>query len=83
MTDPIRERRQRIARLASRGQRVGYALFLAAMALFVVSLVTELSSALATAILVCLAVGSLVLAPSIVAGFAARAAEREDRERGL
>ena len=31
----------------------------------------------------CLVGGSIVLAPAIVAGYAARAAEREDRERGL
>jgi hypothetical protein len=34
------------------------------------------------AVVACLVVGSAVLAPAIVLGFAARAAEREDREAG-
>ena len=83
MTDPVRARRQRIARLAAAGQRTGYGLFLLAIVLFVVALATELTPGLAGAVIACLALGSLVLAPSIVAGFAARAAERDDRERGL
>jgi len=69
--------------MAALGQRTGYGLFLLAMVLFAVALLTGFSSALAAGVIVCLGMGSLVLAPSIVAGFAARAAEREDRERGL
>jgi F0F1-type ATP synthase membrane subunit c/vacuolar-type H+-ATPase subunit K len=33
-------------------------------------------------VVACLIVGSAVLAPAIVLGYAARAAEREDREAG-
>ncbi len=36
-----------------------------------------------TAITVCLVVGSILLAPAIVLGYAVKAAERDDRERGL
>jgi sugar phosphate permease len=82
-SDPVRARRERIARAAAVGQRAGYGLFLMAIVLFAVALATGFPAALAVAVIACLAVGSLVLAPSIVAGFAARAAEREDRERGL
>jgi hypothetical protein len=35
-----------------------------------------------TAILVALGVGSALLAPAIVLGYAVKAADREDRERG-
>jgi hypothetical protein len=34
-------------------------------------------------VVTCLIVGSVVLAPAIVLGYAVKAAEREDRERGL
>jgi hypothetical protein len=36
-----------------------------------------------TAITVCLVAGSILLAPAIVLGYAVKAAERDDRERGL
>ncbi len=82
MVDPVRERRAWVARLATTGQRVGYALFLAAVVLLVVGLLTELSGGITGAVVACLIVGSAVLAPAIVLGFAARAAEREDRAAG-
>ena len=81
--DPIRERRARIATLVQLGQRVGYSLFGIAIVLFVVGFVGDFGDGIATAIAVCLGVGSVVLAPAIVFGYAVRAAEREDRERGL
>ena len=81
--DPVRARRARIARLVAVGQRVGYGLFALAIVLFVVGFVTSASTAdhrrdrrvprrrLARA------------RPAIVFGYAVKAAEREDRERGL
>jgi len=81
--DPVRERRQRVARLASLGQRVGFALFGVALVLFGVALATDLPDGLVAAVVASLVVGSAVLAPSIVLGYAARAAEREDREAGF
>jgi sugar phosphate permease len=81
--DPVRERRQWVARLASVGQRVGFALFALALVVFGVALATDLPGALVAAVVACLIVGSAVLAPAIVLGYAARAAEREDREAGL
>ena len=80
--DPVRERRQWAARLATIGQRVGYVLFGLALVLFGVALATDLPGGLVAAVVACLVVGSAVLAPAIVLGFAARAAEREDREAG-
>jgi len=70
-------RRARIARLAALGQRIGYALYGVAMVVFIVGYVTEYSNVLVTLIIVCLVVGSAVLAPAIVAGYGVKAAERE------
>jgi general stress protein CsbA len=80
--DPVLERRARIASLVVLGKRVGYGLYLLAVVLFVVGLATSYSSTTTTVIVVSLVVGSLVLAPAIVFGYAVRAAEREDRQQG-
>ncbi len=80
--DPVRQRRARIAKLTELGQRVGYSLFGLAIVLFIVGFVGSYSDPLVTAIVVCLGVGSAVLAPAIVFGYAVKAAEREDRELG-
>ncbi|MBX3313125.1 MAG: hypothetical protein KF906_02295 [Actinobacteria bacterium] len=78
-TDPVLVRRARIAKLVSVGQRVGYGLFGLAVVLFFVGLFGTYTSALTTAIVACLLVGSFVLAPAIVFGYAVKAAEREDQ----
>ncbi|MGH9136754.1 MAG: hypothetical protein ACRD0G_06860 [Acidimicrobiales bacterium] len=78
--DPVRARRARIARLVTIGQRVGYLLFLTAILLFVAGFVGSFSPGLTTAVVACLVVGSLVLAPAIVFGYAVKAAEREERD---
>ncbi|MGH9249664.1 MAG: hypothetical protein ACRD0W_09155 [Acidimicrobiales bacterium] len=82
-TDPVIVRRRRLARLAGRGQRAGYALFGLAIVLFVVGFVAGFSSGVVTAVVVALVAGSLVLAPAIVVGYAVRAADRDDRDRGI
>jgi hypothetical protein len=82
-TDPVLERRARIARWVSLGQRVGYSLFLAAIALFVLGFAVGFDGWVGPTIVGCLVAGSLVLAPAIVFGYAVKAAEREDRDRGL
>jgi hypothetical protein len=79
----VRARRARIARLVELGQRVGYGLFGFAIALFFVGFAAGFSSTIVTIIIAALLIGSLVLAPAIVFGYAVKAAEREDRERGL
>ena len=80
--DPVLARRARIARLTELGQRIGYALFGLAIVLFVVGFVIGYSDVLVTVIVAGLGVGSAVLAPAIVFGYAVKAAEREDRELG-
>ena len=80
--DPVLERRRRIARLVTIGKRTGYALFGFAVALFVVGLVAGYGGGVATGIVVAIVVGSVLLAPAIVFGYAVKAAERDDREQG-
>jgi hypothetical protein len=83
VTDPVRERRARIAGWVSLGLRVGYGLFALAVVLFFVGLAVGYSDGLVTVIVVALVVGSIVLAPAIVFNYAVKAAEKDDRERGL
>ena len=64
------------------GRRVGYALFGLALVVFVAGFVVGLTSAVAVIVVAALVVGSLLLAPAIVAGYGVKAADREDRERG-
>ena len=80
ISDPVLIRRARIARLVSIGQRLGYGLFLVAIALFAYARVTKPTGLVTGLIVWAMAVGSVVLAPAIVFGYAVKAAEREDRE---
>ncbi len=81
-TDPVLARRATIAKLVSLGQRLGYALFGLSIVLFFVGLAVDYTTTLTTAIVACLVIGSLVLAPAIVFGYAVKAAERDDRAHG-
>ncbi len=75
-------RRAAIARAVSIGQRVGYVLFALSMVLFFYGLVDDYTPALTRAIVTCLVVGSVVLAPAIVFGYAVKAAERDEQGLG-
>jgi thiamine transporter ThiT len=81
--DPVLQRRARIARLVEIGQRLGYALFGIAVVAFVIGFAAGFTDGFVTVIVACLLGGSAVLAPAIVFGYAVKAAERDDRERGL
>lgn len=70
-----------MARLASRGQRGGYLLFGLALAGFVAGFFVRFTPLVAWLVIGALALGSVLLAPSIVLGYAVKAAAREDRER--
>jgi predicted cation transporter len=78
--DPILEKRARIARWVDLGQRVGYGLFGLAVVAFLVGFVVGLEPWVVTLIVACIVVGSIVLAPAIVFGYAVRAADRADRD---
>jgi hypothetical protein len=73
-------RRARVARLTSLGQRVGYACFGLAMALFFVGLALEVPEWLITTVVILMIAGSATLAPAIVFSYAVKAADRADRE---
>ena len=77
--DPILARRRRIARMSELGQRIGYTLFGAAIVAFVVAFIVGFSPGWVTFIVGSMLVGSIFLAPAIVAGYAVKAADREDR----
>lgn len=81
--DPVRARRAQVARAASAGKRLGFLLFAVATVVLVAGLLTTFSDAVAATVVSCLLLGSAVLAPSIILSYATRAAERQDRERGV
>lgn len=80
--DPLLVQRRKIQRLAETGQRIGYALYGLAIVAFFLALTTGFSSGWVTLIIASLVIGSFFLAPAIVAGYAVKAAQREDRELG-
>ncbi len=77
--DLVLKRRAQALQLANTGQRVGYLLLLAAMVTFFIGLAIGLSGLTTTIIVVCLALAAVILAPAIILGYAAKAAEREER----
>lgn len=81
--DPVVARRAVIARWTLLANRVGYLFMAVAMCAFVMAFAFGFKGPLVTSVLVCLGAGSVLLAPSIVLGHAVKAAEREDREKGL
>lgn len=81
--DPVRARRARIARWTLLANRIGYLFYAVAISCFVIAFALGFSGVLVTIVTTSLIVGSILLAPSIVLGYAVKAAEREDRERGL
>ena len=66
--DPVRVKRAMVAKWTLLANRVGY--------LFV-------ALAMATLVLISFGIGCVLLAPSIILGYAVKAAERDDRERGF
>jgi hypothetical protein len=80
--DPVLVRRAQVARVAALGQRIGYALFAVAVVAFFAGFFAGFTTAVVTLIVATMAVGSVALAPAIVASYAVKAADREDRELG-
>lgn len=81
--DPVRARREQIARWTLLANRVGYLFVALAMAVFFIAFAVGFSSTMATIVVVTFVIGCALLAPSIIVGYAVKAAERDDRERGL
>ena len=66
-----------------RANRLGYLFFGIAIVTFVVGFIVSFNSTVSTIVIASMIVGSVLLAPAIVLGYAVKAAERDDRERGL
>ena len=81
--DPIRVRRAQVAKWTLLANRVGYLFIALAMALFVIAFAVGFSSTMATLVTITFVIGCVLLAPSIIVGYAVKAAERDDRERGF
>lgn len=82
-SDPVRVRRTMIALWTKRANRLGYLLFAAAIALFIVAFLVDFNDTMVTFITICMVLGSILLAPAIVLGYAVNAAEKDDRAQGL
>ena len=63
--------------------RVGYLCFGIAILTFVIGFIVSFNGAVSAIVVAAMIVGSVLLAPAIVLGYAVKAAERDDRERGL
>jgi heme/copper-type cytochrome/quinol oxidase subunit 3 len=83
MHDPVRVRRAQVAKWTLLANRVGYLFYAVAISVFVMAFAMGFKGPLVTVVTASLIIGSVLLAPSIVLGYAVKAAEREDRERGL
>ena len=81
--DPVRRRRAQVAKWTLLANRVGYLLLALAMALFVIAFAIGFNATMAGLIIGSLLVSFALLAPSIVLGYAVKAAERDDVERGV
>jgi uncharacterized membrane protein len=82
-TDPVRARRAQVAKWNQIATRVGYLLFAVAIVMFFVALTTNFSQGKVTIITTSMIIGSVLLAPAIVVGYAVKAAEKDDVARGL
>lgn len=78
-TDPVLVRRAAIQRWSDLGRRVGYLCFAASVVLFVIGFVLQFPARLVTVIVTLIIAGSAVLLPAIILGYAAQAADKEDR----
>lgn len=81
--DPVRARRQQVAKWTLLANRIGYLCFAVAIATFVIGFAVSFNATVSAIVIGSIVVGSLLLAPAIVLGYAVKAAERDDRERGL
>jgi choline-glycine betaine transporter len=77
--DPILRQRARALRLANTGQRVGYLLLGFALVLFFFGLWNGLTDGVTTLIAIAMGLAAVILAPAIILGYAAKAADREER----
>ena len=63
--------------------RVGYLCFGIAIVTFIVGFIVSFNGTVSAIVVASMIVGSVLLAPAIVLGYAVKAAERDNREHGL
>ena len=80
--DPVLMRRAQFSRWAKIGNRLGYGFYLISILSFVYGAVFDFSDAISITATICLIVGSFILMPAIIVGYAVKAAEKDDREHG-
>lgn len=71
-----------MTRWTQRANRVGYLLFGVAIVLFIVAFTGDFNDTMVTLIVICMTVGSILLAPAIVLGYGLKAAEKDDLAQG-
>lgn len=81
--DPVRARRQQVAKYTLLANRIGYLFFALAIATFIIGFAVSFNGTVSAIVIGSVIIGSILLAPAIVLGYAVKAAERDDRERGL
>jgi hypothetical protein len=81
--DPVRARRKQVEKWTLLANRIGWLFMAVSMAVFVIGFALGFTDVLVFVVFASLVVGSVLLAPSIVLKYAVKAAEREDRARGL
>ena len=81
--DQVRARRQQIAKWTLIANRVGYLFYAVSMVAFVLAFAFGFNATMSALVIGSLVIGSILLAPAIVLGYAVKAAERDDRERGF
>lgn len=79
----MRARRAVIARWNALATRVGYAAFGVSIVAVMIGAFSDFSALIARVATGGLIVGSILLAPAIVIGYAIKAAEKEDRQLGV
>jgi len=72
-----------VAKWTLLANRVGYLFFAVAIATFVLGFAFGFNSTVSSIVITSMIIGSILLAPAIVLGYGVKAAERDDRERGL
>lgn len=77
--DPVRRRRELVARFAAMARLAGWSLFGLALVAFIIGMLTGLDGLVVVVVIGSIAVGSTLLLPAIIIGFGVTAAEREDR----
>jgi len=81
--DPIRVKRAQVAKWTQLANRTGYLFVALAIVLFVIAFFNGFSPLMADLVIIAFVIGCVLLAPSIIVGYAVKAAERDDRERGF